>query len=196
MIRVATLCLYERQLEAPVVPGPLPPGVELAVWDAPAADGDAGRPWHPAAEQRIREGQVCAVALHGNDVIAYCWLTWQPEWVAEIDRLVVPGPDEAYLYEAYTVPAWRGRGLFSAMLLRLLAFARARGRRRALIFVLDRNLPSRRAIERAGFEMFQAVSRVELGGLKYLWFRGARASRRRVTLVAGAATARPPTGHR
>ncbi|MGH7332583.1 MAG: GNAT family N-acetyltransferase [Candidatus Rokuibacteriota bacterium] len=183
MIRVRTLCLYERQLDTPVTQGPLPPGVELAVWDAPPAAGDAGRPWQPEAERRIREGQVCVVARHGGEVIAYCWLTWRPEWVAEVDRLVVPGPDEAYLYEAFTEPGWRGRGLFPAMLFRLLSYAWARGRRRALIFVLTNNRASRRAIEKGGFELFQTVSKVELGGLRRLLFRGPRAGRARVTLV-------------
>lgn len=186
MIRVATLCLYERQLDEAIGPGRLPPGVDLAVWDSPPAEGDAGRPWHREAERRIDGGQVCVVARHGADVIAYCWLTWRPEWVAEIDRFVVPGPDEAYLYEAFTQPAWRGRGLFSSMLFRLLGYARAQGRRRALIFVLTDNSASRRAIERTGFELFQTVSRVEVCGLRRLWFRGPRAGRARVTLVARA----------
>lgn len=183
MIRVRTLCLYERQLEAPVSLGSLAAGVELAVWDAPPRGGDLGRPWHPEAERRIREGQVCVAACHGSKVIAYCWLTWQPEWVAEIDRLVVPGPDEAYLYEAFTEPGWRGRGLFPAMLFRLLDYARAQGRRRALIFVLTDNRASRRAIEKAGFELFQTVSKLELAGFRRLWFHGPRAGRERVTLV-------------
>src|SRR2546425_13084689 len=65
MIRVVTLRLYERRLEAPATPGAPPPGVELAVWDSPIAR-DAG--WgHPEAEQRLHAGQACAVARHGKD---------------------------------------------------------------------------------------------------------------------------------
>jgi GNAT superfamily N-acetyltransferase len=184
MIRVATLCLYERDVDAPIVVSSLPPGVDLSVWDSPAAANDGGRPWHQEAERRIREGQVCAVARHESKVIAYCWLTHKPEWVAEVSRLVVPGPDEVYLYDAFTAPAWRGRGLFPAMLGQLIQYARTHGKRRALIFVLARNRASRRAIERAEFELFQAVSRVRLGGLRLLWFRGTRSARQRVTLVA------------
>ncbi len=186
MIRVATLCLYERDIDAPVVGVPLPSDVDLSVWDSPASASDAGRPWHRDAERRIREGQVCAVARQGSDRIAYCWSTREPEWVAEIGRLVVPGPDEVYLYDAFTAPAWRGRGLFPAMLGRLVEYARAHGKSRALIFVLAGNRASRRGIERAGFQLFQAVSRARLGGLRLVWFRGPRAGRQRVTLVARA----------
>jgi RimJ/RimL family protein N-acetyltransferase len=181
MIRVATLCLYERHLAAPIPQGALPPGVALTLWDSP---GDAGAgPWQREAERRLREGQVCAIVRHGEEVIAYCSLTDRREWVAEIGRLVVPGPGEVYLYDAYTAPAWRRRGLFQAMLKSLLEYARVQGRRRALIFVLTGNRASRRAIEQAGFELFQTVSRVKVWGLKGLWFRGSRAGRQAVTLV-------------
>jgi GNAT superfamily N-acetyltransferase len=153
------------------------------MWDSPDASGALGARWHPEAAQRFREGQACAVARAGTDVVAYCWLTGAPVAVAEIDRLLIPGPDEVYLYEAFTSPAWRGRGLFQALLLRLQHFARARGRRRALIFVLASNVPSWRAIEGAGFRMFQAVTKVEVLGLGHAWFRGPRSERARVSLV-------------
>ncbi len=179
MIRVVTLRLYERRLEAPATPGAPPPGVELAVWDSPT---DAG--WgHPEAEQRLHAGQACAVARHGKDVVAYCWLACTPVRVDEIRQLVVPGPEDVYLYDAFTMPSWRGCGLFSALLRHLLVFARARARKRALIFVLASNRASRRAIERAGFEIFGRVSRVEICGLERLWFRGPRSRSAGVTVI-------------
>jgi GNAT superfamily N-acetyltransferase len=195
MIRASTLWLYERQLDVPVTPGALPPGVELSVWDSPAAAADAPPGWHPEAEQRLREGQACAVARHGRDIVAYCWLTCAAAWAGEIDRFVVPGPADVYLYEAFTLPDWRGRALFPALLGRLVSFARARGRQRALIFVLAGNRPSRRAIERAGFARFAAVSRLQMWGRHCLWFHKPRSGRSRVTLVAGKPAAGRSTGH-
>src|SRR5262245_9838786 len=157
MIRVATLCLYDRDIGAPIVPVALPPGIELSMWDSPAQASGA-QAWYREAQRRMREGQAVAVARRGTDVVAYCWLTRAPEWVAEIGRRVVPGPDEVYLYDAFTVPEWRGHRLFPAMLGALVEYARTQGKRRALIFVLSRNRASRRAIERGGFDLFQAVS--------------------------------------
>jgi RimJ/RimL family protein N-acetyltransferase len=184
MIRVFTLRLYEHHLDKSPSPGALPAGVTIDIWGARAAEGNqAVTRWHPEAAQRFAEGQFCAVAQAGTDVVAYCWLTGAPVAVAEINRVLIPGPDEVYLYEAYTSPAWRGRGLFQALLLRLQQYAHDQGRRRALIFVLASNVPSWRAIERAGFEMFQAVTKIEVLGLGYAWFRGSRSGRARVTLV-------------
>jgi len=186
MLRVITLRLYERWLDAPAAPGLLPPDVDLAVWDSPAVAGRAAAPWHPEAHSRLDDGQACAVATHGSSVVAYCWLTRSPARVAEIDRVVVPAPDDVYLYDAFTAPAWRGRGLFRALLLHLVAFASARGRARALIFATSGNRASCRAIERAGFEIVRSVSRVELFGLSILWPPRSRAPASRVTLVEAA----------
>ncbi len=192
MIRVDTLRLYERRLDGPVTPGAHPPGLQFAVWDSPTAPAWAGAWWHQEAGDRLREGQACAVARHEAEVVAYCWLAVTPVPVAEIDRVVVPGPEEVYLYDAFTVPEWRGRGLFTTLLLDLLTYTRAQGRKRALIFVLARNEASRRAIERGGFRLFQTVSRVELFGLPFLWPRGPWPRSSRVTLVEDANWRRSP----
>ncbi|HVQ76104.1 MAG TPA: GNAT family N-acetyltransferase [Candidatus Binatia bacterium] len=188
MIRTATLCLYERWLEAPPTPVALPAGVVVQILRAPATTAFAG-PAHPRAEHRLQEGEACAVARHGADAIAYCWLTWEPVWVEEVRRVLVPAPDEVYAYDAFTVPDWRGRALFPALLSRLHEFARAEGRSRAMVFALDRNVASRRAIEHAGFSLFGTVTRLDLWGLERLRFRGFTSRRSRPTLVLPSATA-------
>jgi GNAT superfamily N-acetyltransferase len=184
-VRLATLRLYEQHLAGPSPASSvvLPPPLDVCAVASPAALGDVGAHWHPEAEVRLRAGQVCAVGRAPGEVVGYCWLTTSPAWVEEIARFVVPGPGEAYLYDAYTAPAWRGRGLFPAALAVLLAHGRARGLRRALIFVLDGNRASVRAIERAGFQAFQVVTRLEVCGVERLCYRGPRAGRHRVTLV-------------
>jgi GNAT superfamily N-acetyltransferase len=182
MIRIATLNLYERCLDDPVplAFAPLPPGLEVEVHE-PA--GDAPAPWHPEARARLAAGEACALVRSGDAVVAYCWSTTSPAPVEEIRRHVVPAGDEVYLYDAYTAPAWRGRRLFPAMLTVLLASARARGRRRALIFALAANRASTRAIEHAGFQRFLAISRVSIGGAGWLWVRGARSARAQMPLL-------------
>jgi len=137
----------------------------------------------PRGGYALRDGQACAVALHGAHVVAYCWLTDRPALVAEIDRVVVPAPEDVYLYDAFTVLAWRGCGLFRALLLRLVAFASAHGRARALIYATSRNLASCRAIEQAGFEKLGSVSRIELPGVRGVWLRHSRSPGSVVKLI-------------
>lgn len=191
MIRTATLCLYERRLEAPVSPRVLPDGVEVEILRSPAVPPATG-PAHQQPERRLGEGEVLAVARRGTDVIAYCWLTWEPVWVEEIRRVLLPEPDEVYAYDAFTAPEWRGYALFPALLGRLAALARAEGRKRVLVFALDRNEASRRAIERAGFQLFGTVTRIGVWGLEWLRFRGFASRRARPTLAMPSAAGRPP----
>src|SRR5262245_17360122 len=120
MIRLSGLNLYEYRLEAPIPAGKSVAGIEIDVWDSPGATGAIGCGWHREAEERLRSGESCAVALHGSEVVSYCWSTDGPAWVGEINRLVVPEGADVYLYDAFTLPAWRGRGLFRALLSRLL----------------------------------------------------------------------------
>jgi len=180
---MATLYLYERLIAAAAAPIELPPDLELTVWDSPDRISDPGRGLHPEAVERLSNGQACAVARHGAEIVAYCWVTRAPVWVGEIRRILVPGPEDVYVYDAFTAPAWRGRKLFPALIHESLIWAGARGSRRALVFVLSRNRSSQRAVERAGFERFAAVSRLSRLGLERLWMRGRRAARAGLTLV-------------
>ena len=183
MTRFSALNLYEYRLDARIAPASSVPGVEIEVWDSPEATGSIGCGWNPEAEERLRGGESCAVARHGSEVVSYCWSTGGPAWVGEINRLVVPEPADVYLYDAFTLPAWRGRGLFRTLLSRLLITSRERGRRRALIFALATNRASCRAIEAAGFERFHAVWRVELAGWQRVWLRRSRLAALGVVLV-------------
>jgi GNAT superfamily N-acetyltransferase len=180
VIRVITLRLYGQRLAGAAPPGAPPPDIALEVWESPR-DKDVS--WHLDGPRRFRDGQACAVALHDKQVVAYCWLASTPIPVAEIDRVVVPAADEVYLYDAFTVPGWRGRGFFTLMLRHLLAHARSQGRRRALIFAEARNVPSCRAIERAGFAILQTVVRLDVLGFTRQWSRGRLPQASRITLV-------------
>ncbi len=128
------------------------------------ADAPPGRPW----ASRLEAGEVAAVALREGEILAFCWLSRRPVWVGEIGLEVLPRDGEAYVYDAYTEPAHRGQALFPALLRIVLAEAAASGADRVLIFVLDDNRASIRAIERVGFAMLARVCRVDVGRRSFL----------------------------
>jgi GNAT superfamily N-acetyltransferase len=183
MIGLVTVQVYGRGLDDLPLPGALPLGVELMVVRQRLATDELGERWHPQAGQRLRCGEMCAVARQGTDVVGYCWMACTPVWVGEIRRIVVPAAGEVYFYDAFTMPRWRGRGLFFGLLSRLLVLAQSEGFHRGLIIADTRNQASRWVIEKAGFELVQAVSRLELWGFTQLWFRRRRALSDPVTLV-------------
>ena len=59
------------------------------------------------------------------------------------------------LYDFHTIPEFRGRRVYQALLSRILARRFAQGAARAYITVLLSNTPSRVAIERVGFQLIR-----------------------------------------
>ncbi len=137
-------------------PAVLPPGVRLV-----AVTGEAGVeavltvhdlafPEHPSADlgKRLRAqffqspGQLHMVVAMAGD---------KPVSAARIE--FTPGTDFAGLWGGGTVPAWRGRGIFRALVAYRAAVAAARGYRYLQVDALPTSRP---ILERLGF---QAVAR-------------------------------------
>ncbi len=114
---------------------------------------------------RFNRGEVCGVARLNSEVVSYCWVAFQQAEVGEINRTIKLRNNELYFYDAFTLPDYRGRGLFPALLTAILGFARSQGCSRALIFSLRENRPSVRGIEKAGFSLFQSIYFLKSPGL-------------------------------
>jgi GNAT superfamily N-acetyltransferase len=115
---------------------------------------------------RFNQGEVCGVAWSNSKVVSYCWLAFKQAEVGEINRIIKLSDKELYLYDAFTLPDYRGRGLFPALLTAILGFARSKSYSRALIFSNSRNRPSLRGIEKAGFSLFQSIHFLKLLDLR------------------------------
>ncbi len=115
---------------------------------------------------RFEQGEVCGVAWSNSAVVSYCWLAFKQAEVGEINRYIKLREKELYLYDAFTLPDYRGRGLFPALLTAILGHARSQGYSRALIFSNSKNRPSLRGIEKAGFSLFQSIHFLKLLDLR------------------------------
>lgn len=106
-------------------------------------------------EQRRRSGEHHLYSLVENGLLVhYGWLTSPQERApdAAIGLVFVPPPASAALWDYYTDPVARGRGLYSESLRQCMHDAVAiDGAREVFIYVYADNLISRRAIEKAGF---------------------------------------------
>lgn len=115
---------------------------------------------------RLKRGEKCYAAYVGGEIASYCWIAFGEVMVGEIQRLIRVRSDEVYLYDAYTLPKWRGYGLFSAVLAEILRNLKCHGYRRALIFALGDNIPSRKAISKAGFKQFSSIAYLRILGAR------------------------------
>jgi len=72
----------------------------------------------------------------------------------------------ASLYSFYTVPEFRGRGLYQRLLTSILSWHFSSGVTLAYVSVLENNVASWRAIERVGFQLVQRNTIRRIGPLR------------------------------
>jgi GNAT superfamily N-acetyltransferase len=70
------------------------------------------------------------------------------------DRFPVLQSDEMLLEGAFTLEAWRGKGIMAAAMAQIAAKAADHGARWVITFVADDNIPSLKGCKKAGFEPY------------------------------------------
>jgi len=102
-----------------------------------------------AMRARLASGDLCHGCFLDRELVNLGWTS---------RGYLEPGPgiriydeDSIAIYDCYTVPAFRSRGIYTDSLIRMLRQIRDRGVSHALISVDPANIPSIKAIERAGF---------------------------------------------
>lgn len=100
--------------------------------------------------RRIADGGVAFVAEADSELFGYlfCVIEDAPPFVRPAHRRV------AVISDAFVAEAWRGLGVFRAMLAKADAHARAAGCRRMLIGVLSGNDRTERIYRAAGFRPY------------------------------------------
>ncbi|HVM34213.1 MAG TPA: GNAT family N-acetyltransferase [Actinomycetota bacterium] len=148
------LVFLVRDLDGRVAP-PVPE--HLAVRRATATDADVyarqiGTDSPTTFRRRLSATTGCWLLLERNRILHATWTTTGPAWVGEIRRFFRPPPGDIYIYESFTQPDARGRGAYPLILGHVCGDAAAAGLTRAWIGVEKHNVPSVRAITKAGFE--------------------------------------------
>lgn len=113
---------------------------------------------------RLTTETACYVVESRGRLLHASWVTTASAWTAELDAFVSPPPGDAYIYESFTRPEARGRGIYPFALHNICAELAARGVTRTWIAVEATNAPSIRAITKAGFDVaFELPFRRERG---------------------------------
>lgn len=107
---------------------------------------------------RLSGSTRCWLVLHEGRIAHATWTTTAGAWTREIGRYFRPPPGEGYIYESFTSPAVRGRGIYPLALRHILARLGAEGITRSWVGVEADNEPSIRAITKAGFEVAFEIS--------------------------------------
>jgi GNAT superfamily N-acetyltransferase len=164
----------ERDLAEPIVEAR--PGVALTIDPIGCEQLDRyaalrGAASMDNAQRRLAAGARCYLASHDNRPVASCWTTTRSTHNAFLDCEVPVRDDEAYLFDAFTDPQWRGLGIAPAVCVRQLQDCRAAGLARAFRYTVTFNTTAIRAHRKSGFRPVARIGRIALGPWRHYYER-------------------------
>lgn len=128
-----------------------------------------------AARRRFAAGDKCFVARHDGRIVSARWGATGRLRCDYLSRAIALADDEAYLYDAFTTPGWRGRGVFPALTSEMHRYYRAAGKRRSICFTGPENLPA--MATNTGYRKIGMIGYVGVGGIRYNFCRLHRGER-------------------
>lgn len=112
--------------------------------------------------KRMARGQFGLVALHDGQFAGYTWTC--PRIDPDLERVVIPlGVHDIYATDDYTVPALRGRGVQTALLVERHRQCLAQGYQRVMVYVEKQNRASLRAYTKTGYAVTGQFHYLRLG---------------------------------
>ena len=159
------------------VPVPLPAIASIAFRevchdDRAALAAAMNLPNAAAADERFAGQRRCFAAWEGERIAAYGWASEGSESVGELERVFRLQPNESYIWNCVTLPEYRGKRLYSALLSFMLAELRRSGVGRVWIGASMANRPSIKGIQNAGFHHVISLVYVRLLALRFAWMAG------------------------
>jgi GNAT superfamily N-acetyltransferase len=118
---------------------------------------------------RLAAGRRCYVARVRGALAAYGWVSFGEEVIGEMRLRIRLLPGEAYVWDCFTAPAYRRRGLYSALLQHITAELRAEGLCRVWIGADLDNIPSQKGMALAGFSPVANLYVAGTQGWRVLW---------------------------
>jgi RimJ/RimL family protein N-acetyltransferase len=155
----ATIRLYRLELSHLPATSETPWQVEinqhhdLAGYD-PQVGWQSAEDFRRCADERFARSEMLFSISVDQKLAHYGWLIYPTRMITipEVGQSYELPEDSAYLYDFFTHPAFRKRGMYQASLQRILVHLSSQQCTAAYIGVAPSNVPSCRAIEKLGFQ--------------------------------------------
>ena len=132
------------------------------------AEAMGGGNWEEIRE-RFERGRRCYAARSAGQLAAYGWVSFGEEFVGELNLHLRLLPDEAYIWDCVTLPAFRQKYLYSALLAYIVTELQKQDYSRMWIGADLDNVPSQKGIARAGFTCVADLVVGRAGTLRPIW---------------------------
>jgi GNAT superfamily N-acetyltransferase len=131
-----------------------------------------GRDISAELQQRFETGRRCYAAWVGQQLASYGWVSFNDEHIGELNLRIRLLPGEVYIWDCATIPAFRRKLFYSALLRYVIEELHAEGFCRAWIGADKDNLPSQQGIARAGFHHVADLVMARVLTLRQVWVQG------------------------
>ena len=122
--------------------------------------------------QRFEIGRRCYAAWVDGELASYGWVSFDEEFVGELNLQLRFLPGEAYIWDCATKPAFRQNHLYSSLLVHIAEELQAENICRIWIGADRNNVASHRGIARAGFRSIADLLVARDPGLHQYWAKG------------------------
>ncbi len=121
---------------------------------------------------RFDTGRRCYAAWVEAELAAYGWVSFEEEAIGELRLRVHLAPGEAYVWDCATVPAFRRRRLYTALLTHIVGALRMEGLCRVWIGADMENVASQVGIAHAGFKPVADLVVARALAMRLVWVHG------------------------
>jgi len=121
---------------------------------------------------RFKSGGRCYVAWVGEVIAAYGWVSFNEETMGEMNLHLKFAAGEAYIWDCVTLPGFRQKRLYSALLSYILKELHSENLCRAWIGADRNNTISQLGIARAGFQHVADLEVHRVLTLRQVWVSG------------------------
>lgn len=112
-------------------------------------------------QHRFANGQMCFTARFQNNLVYTCWIARNYAWIEYLSRRIPLAIDEAYFYESFTAPNYRGGNVATICQKYIQEILKRDGLHCLIAVVLAENKSAIRAIRKAGYR--------RVGTLRTIW---------------------------
>ena len=163
---------------ADVLPGRVDVGHVRRLTDADidvvtAAHRDKG-----LVRRRLDKGYIAYWVEIDGACVQVMWLATKRYFVWDIRADILLPPDSVYLFDAFTVPEFRRKGLTNMCTYKCFQSLKDEGIRKAYVLIHTDNVPANIQTERTGFELLGLVSLLQIPPVRKYMIRLADGQRR------------------
>lgn len=122
-------------------------------------------------ERRISDGDRCYAATYKNRTIFVSWTAFGKCYSYALDREYELADSAVYLYSAYTLPEFRGNGIYPAANCHRLQLLKDWGYKRDIAFMEPKNFAAMRMPEKLGYSKVGVTGFIEMFGFRWYFHK-------------------------